>query len=69
MIRWKVDIWQELTDAGYGFVKLKESGEISQYTLVRLHNGEQNVSFKTLSTICRLLNKQPGDLLEYVEEP
>lgn len=25
------------------------------------------VSWKTIETICRLLNCQPGDLLEYVE--
>lgn len=69
MLKWKVDIWQELTNAGYGFANLKKSREISQYTLVRLHKGGTKVSFKTLDTICRLLNRQPGELLEYVEEP
>jgi len=69
VLKWKVDIWQELTNAGYGFANLKKSGEISQYTLVRLHNGETNVSFNTLDSICRLLNRQPGELLEYVKEP
>lgn len=37
------------------------------YPYVVTHKGEL-ASKETLNTICRLLQIQPGDLLEYVEE-
>ena len=42
---------------------------ISLTNLSLLKNGHvRGVRFNTLSAICKALNCQPGDLLEYVEE-
>lgn len=68
MLKWKIDVWQALVDKGYGFVNLKGTPGLSQYTLVRLHRGECSMSFKALASLCRLLECQPGDILEYKEE-
>ena len=40
---------------------------IGQATLQQLRHGEI-VSWATINTICRLLQCQPGDIVEYVEE-
>lgn len=43
---------------------------ISLTNLSLLKNGHvRGVRFNTLSAICKALDCQPGDLLEYVEEP
>ena len=67
-IQYKLDIMAELKKAGYTSTKIREEKLIGQSYLQQLRHGEL-VSWKTIDTICALLNCQPGDLVEYVEEP
>ena len=66
-IRYKVDILAELKKKGYSSTRIRELKLIGQSYLQQLRRGEL-VSWKTLDTICSLLECQPGALLEYVEE-
>lgn len=66
-IRYKVDIMAKLKEKGYSSTKIREEKLIGQSYLQQLRHGEL-VSWKTLDTICALLDCQPGDLLEYVKE-
>ena len=65
-IRYKVDVLAELKKKGYASAKIREGKLIGQSYLQQLRHGEL-VSWKTLNTICALLECQPGDLIEYVE--
>ena len=67
-IQYKLDIMAELKKAGYTSTKIREEKLIGQSYLQQLRHGEL-VSWKTIDTICALLHCQPGDLVEYVEEP
>lgn len=67
-IRYKVDILAELKKKGYSSTRIREEKLIGQSYLQQLRRGEL-VSWKTLDTICSLLECQPGDLIEYIEEP
>ena len=66
-IRYKVDILAELKKKGYSSTRIREEKLIGQSYLQQLRRGEL-VSWKTLDTICALLECQPGDLLEYQKE-
>lgn len=66
-IRYKVDILAELKKKGYSSTRIREEKLIGQSYLQQLRRGEL-VSWKTLDTICSLLECQPGDLIEYVEK-
>ena len=66
-IRYKVDILAELKKKGYSSTRIREEKLIRQSYLQQLRRGEP-VSWKMLGTICSLLECQPGDLIEYVEE-
>ena len=66
-IRYKVDILAELKKKGYSSPRIREEKLIGQSYLQQLRRGDL-VSWKTLDTICSLLECQPGDLIEYVEE-
>ena len=66
-IRYKVDILAELKKKGYSSTRIREEKLIGQSYLQQLRRGEL-VSWKTLDSICSLLECQPGDLIEYVEE-
>ena len=66
-IRYKVDILAALKQKGYSSTRIREEKLIGQSYLQQLRRGEL-VSWKTLDTICSLLECQPGDLIEYMEE-
>ena len=66
-IRYKVDILAELKKKGYSSTRIREEKLIGQSYLQQLRRGEL-VSWKTLDTICSLLECQPGDLIEHIEE-
>ena len=66
-IHYKVDILAELKKKGYSSTRIREEKLIGQSYLQQLRRGEL-VSWKTLDTICALLECQPGDLLDFQEE-
>ena len=66
-IRYKVDILAELKQRGYSSTRIREEKLIGQSYLQQLRHGEL-VSWKTMDTICSLLDCQPGDLIEFVKE-
>lgn len=66
-IRYKVDVLEELKKKGYSSTKIRNDKLIGQSYLQQLRHNEL-VSWKTLDTICGLLECQPADLIEYVRE-
>ena len=66
-IRYKIDILAELKKKGYSSTRIREEKLIGKSYLQQLRRGEL-VSWKTLDTICSLLECQPGDLVEFVRE-
>ena len=65
-IRYKVDILAELKKKGYSSTTLRKEKLIGQSYLQQIRHQEL-VSWKTIDTICSLLNCQVGDLVEYVK--
>ncbi|HPR81983.1 MAG TPA: helix-turn-helix transcriptional regulator [Enterococcus sp.] len=58
-----------MADRKMSLNELSEKVGISNVNLSKLKNGRVNaVRFSTLEAICRALDCQPGDLLEYQEE-
>lgn len=68
MLRYKIDILEELKANGYTSYKLRKDKLIGEAQIQKIRSGEI-ASKETLNTICKLLNCQPGDILEYVEIP
>ena len=67
MIRYRMGILPALKAAGYSTNKIRTDKLMGQATLQQLRHGEL-ASWKTIDTVCRLLDCQPGDLLEYVPD-
>ena len=65
-IKYKFDVIDALRQAGYTSYKLRMDRLMSESTIQKLRNGEM-VAMSNIDIVCRLLNCQPGDLLEYVE--
>lgn len=66
-LKYKVDILSALKSAGYTSYRIRQEGILSQSTLQKLRQGI-GVSWENIETICRLLQCQPGDIIEYVAD-
>lgn len=66
-IKYRMNILNKLKDAGYSTYRLRKEKLLGEATLQRLRNGE-SVSWDNLSTICSLLDCQPGDIMEYAKD-
>jgi putative transcriptional regulator len=67
MVKYKLNILEALKQTGYSSTRLRNEKLIGESYMTQLRHGDL-VSWKTIDTICRLLNCQPGDLLEYIPE-
>ena len=63
---YKIDVLNALKEKGYNTNKIRTEGLLSQSTLQKFRQ-QQGVSWENLETLCRLLECQPGDLIEYIE--
>lgn len=66
-MRYKIDVVKALADVGYYPRKIRTERLLSESTLTKLRAGV-GVSWDNIETICRLLQCQPGDLIEYVPD-
>lgn len=66
-ILYKIDILKALKEKGYNTTKLRTEKIIGESYLTQIRKGEI-VSTACLEKICALLECQPGDILEYVDE-
>ena len=66
MLKYKIDILQNLKSNGYSAYKLRKDKLIGEAQIQKIRQGEI-ASKETLNTLCKLLQCQPGDILEYIE--
>lgn len=66
-IKYKIDVLEKLKEAGYTTYRIRKEKLFSESTVQKFRNNEP-VSIENISTICKLLNVQPGDIMEYMED-
>lgn len=66
-MKYKIDVIAALKEAGYNTGTIRKEKLMGEAMLQKIRDG-QMVSWSTLDTICKLLDCQPGDLIEYVKE-
>lgn len=67
-IVYKINVIQALKKAGYSTYKIRQDNLLSQSTVTKLNQGSTKITIDNLLTLCKLLNCQPGDLLEYIPD-
>lgn len=67
MLRYKIDILESLKKVGFTSYKIRKEKIIGEAQMQKIRTGEI-ASKETLNTLCKLMNCQPGDILEYVPE-
>lgn len=66
-VKYKIDIIAALKLAGYNTNTIRKEKLLSEGTLQSLREGKY-ISMDAISKICKLLNCQPGDILEYIDD-
>ena len=66
-IRYKGDILARLKDKGYTTSRLRKEKVFGEKTMQDFRKNAV-IPYKTIDKLCKLLECQPGDLLEYVDE-
>ena len=61
-------LFEMLKEKGITTYKIRKDNLISQAALTKMKNGDGNIDTRTLERLCSVLNCQPGDLMEYVED-
>ena len=66
-LQYKVDVLAALKEKGYNTNRIRTESLLSQSTRQKFRN-KQGVSWENLETLCKLLECQPADLIEYVKD-
>ena len=64
---YKLDVVAKLKSEGYTSYKIRKDKLLSESTVQKLRKNE-GVSWDNISTVCKLLKCQPGDIIEYVPD-
>lgn len=65
-IKYKINVLAELKNAGYSTYRLRQEKIFGERTIQKFRDGEI-VTAENLAILCKLLNCQPGDIIEYEE--
>ena len=57
-----------LKERGITTYKIRKENLISQATYQKLRTGNGIIDTRTIEKLCKLLDCQPGDIMEYVED-
>lgn len=66
-MKYKFDILAALREKGYRSTRLRNEKILSESTMQKFRTGEM-VSVENIGRLCKLLDCQPGDILEYVPD-
>lgn len=61
-------LFQMLKEKGITTYAIRKENIVSQAALTKMKNGEGNIDTRTLERLCKYLNCQPNDIMEYVSE-
>lgn len=67
MLKYKIDVLETLKENGYNTTRLRKEKLINESAIQCIREGKV-VGTKTLDSICRLLDMQPGNIIKYVDE-
>ena len=58
-----------LEEKGYTSYRIRKEKVLGQETLTAIKNGTGGLDHRSIARLCEVLHCQPGDLMEYQEEP
>ena len=66
-LRYKIAVLDALKAAGYSTYRIRKDKLLSESTVQKLRENKPT-SWEIIEALCQLLQCQPGDIIEYVDE-
>ena len=57
-----------LKEKDYSTYRIRQENIVSQAALTKMKNGSGDIDTRTINRLCKVLQCQPGDIMEYVED-
>ncbi len=57
-----------LKDRGYTTYRIRKENIMSQSAFQKIRTGTGDIDTRTISKLCKILDCQPGDIMEFVKE-
>lgn len=67
MLKYKINVLEELKEAGYNTTRLRREKLISESSLTKIRKGAI-VDPVVINKLCELLDMQPGNIIKYVPD-
>lgn len=68
MIKYKLDIVNALKDRGVNPGYIRENKIFSESTMTKFRKKDTHITVDNIDIVCKLLNCQPGDIIEYIPD-
>ena len=68
MLRYKIDVLKTLKEHGITTTRFRNEKIIGEMTLTKIRRGHVMMGYQTIDALCKLLDMQPGDILEYIPD-
>lgn len=65
MIRYKIDIFKELSKNGFNQTRIQRENLLPRQTMTNIKAGK-SITLETLNKICIMCGLQPGDIVEVI---
>ena len=65
MIRYKIDVFKELSKHGFNQTRIQKENLLPRQTITNIKAGK-NITLETLNKICVMCGLQPGDIIEVI---
>ncbi len=66
-LQYKIDVLAALKAAGYNTTRLRKERLLSESTIQKFRD-KLPVSWENIATLCKLLDMQVGDIIEYIPD-
>ena len=67
MLTYKIDVLEALKQNGYTTTKLRNEKLLGENSIQYLREGKM-LGAKALNSVCKLLEMQPGNIIQYIDE-
>lgn len=67
MLVYKVNVLDKLKEAGYSSYKMRREKLLGEATIQKLREN-RIIGIESIDAVCRMLQCQPGDIIEYTDE-
>ena len=67
-LQYKIDVLEALKAKGFNTTRLRREKLLAEGTIQKLRE-QKPINWENIARICEMLNCQPNDFLEYMDEP